>query len=215
MSHRFAGHDPEQRARGTTAAMSAIKRGELVVMCTDTAYGLACDAFNPLATSKLRAARGQGPGAPIPVMIARLSTVDGVASAVSPAARDLMRSGWPGGLTVVVRQQPSLSWDVGDGSSVSLRIPLHPWALQLLDMTGPLAVAAASLAGSGLPSSCDEAQAALGENVTVYLDGGPCLDEPPSSIVDAVSEPPRLLREGALSLERLRFACPELIDGRG
>ncbi len=158
---------------GMRLARSAIGRGALVVMPTDTVYGIAADAFNPAAVQRLLEAKGRERSSPPPVLIPGIATLDALAAEVPQAARDLIDAFWPGGLTVILRAQPSLSWDLGETrGTVALRMPANPLALELLSETGPLAVSSANL--TGMPAATDAAQAEsmLGESVEVYLDGG-------------------------------------------
>ena len=127
--------------------------------------------------------------------------------------RELIEAFWPGPLTLVVREQPTLAWDIASsGGHISLRMPLHPVALAVLAATGPLAVTSAQRAGSAPPRTCDAAQDQLGDGIALYLDGGETLAEAPSSIVDLTASPPMLLREGGYSAEVLREVCSDLAD---
>ena len=215
MSYRYDTAQPDSRRLGLDAAASAVRRGDLVVLPTDTVYGLATDAFNPRGIEKLLAAKGRGRDFPLPVLVGSPATVDGLTYAVSTPARRLVEAFWPGPLSIVVRQAPSLAWDIGDAQGrVTLRMPLHPAALELLRETGPLAVTSANRAGSPVPATADEAQDQLGDAVAVYLDAGPSPEGPPSTIVDASGEVPVLLRPGAVDLATLLEVCPDLVaDG--
>src|SRR5690625_5030567 len=136
--------DPAKRVRGIGAAQRALTGGMLVVMPTDTVYGLAADAFAADAVAALLTAKGRGRDMPVPVLVGSVETLDGAAIA-GDAARELVRAFWPGGLTVVWRQQPSLNWDLGDTrGTVAVRMPAHEVALELLTKTGPLAVSSAN-----------------------------------------------------------------------
>ena len=199
------------RDRGIAAAAAAIKRGELVVLPTESVYGLAADPFSAKAMRALREAKGRGGDLPVGVLVGAVRTVDGLASGVTAEGRALIDAFWPGPLTLVVREQPTLAWGIASGAGhVSLRMPLHPVALAVLAAAGPLAVTSAQRAGSVPPRTCSEAQDQLGDGIALYLDGGPTLEESPSSIVDLTADPPVLLREGGYSLEALREICPEL-----
>ena len=215
MSYRYDTAQPDSRRLGLDAAASAVRRGDLVVLPTDTAYGVGTDAFNPRGIEKLLAAKGRGRDFPLPVLVGSPATVDGLTYAVSTPARRLVEAFWPGPLSIVVRQAPSLAWDIGDAQGrVTLRMPLHPAALELLRETGPLAVTSANRAGSPVPATADEAQDQLGDAVAVYLDAGPSPEGPPSTIVDASGEVPVLLRPGAVDLATLLEVCPDLVaDG--
>jgi tRNA threonylcarbamoyl adenosine modification protein (Sua5/YciO/YrdC/YwlC family) len=212
VSLQFDCADPEARASGLVAAETALRRGDLVVIPTDTVYGIGADAFSPAAVDGLLRAKGRGRDMPVPVLVASPSTVDGLAYGLSPTARDLVEAFWPGALTVVVRQAPTLSWDLGDAAgSVALRMPLHPVAIELLRETGPLAVSSANRSGHTAALDVGQARDQLGDSVSVYLDGGPCADSVPSTIVDVTGDRPVLLRQGALDLDVLRSVVPDLL----
>ena len=163
----------EERSTGMRLARSAIGRGALVVIPTDTVYGVAADAFNPEAVQRLLEAKGRDRTSPPPVLIPGIPTLDALAQDVPEPVRALVAEFWPGGLTVVLTAQPSLVWDLGDtAGTVALRMPRNQVALDLLAETGPLAVSSANT--SGLPSAIDVigAEEMLGISVAVYLDGG-------------------------------------------
>lgn len=211
MSRRFDCSEPTERAAGLRAAISALKRGDLVVLPTDTVYGLAADAFTPAAVAELLATKGRGRDMPVPVLVGSWRTVDGLVNDVDARLRELIQAFWPGGLTLVVRHARSLSWDLGDSrGTVALRMPLHPVALDLLAGTGPLAVSSANASGVAPAATAREAEDQLGGSVSVYLEGGVWGDPVASSILDLTGEAPRLLREGAVTFEQLREVVPDL-----
>lgn len=192
--------DPDSRAAGLTAARSALKSGRLAVIPTDTLYGLAADAFDSSAVSALLAAKRRGRDMPVPVLVGSWNTIDGLVFSVRPQARELIRAFWPGALSLVVQQAPSLAWDLGDArGTVMLRMPLHPVALELLREVGPLAVSSANVSGQLPATTAAEAKDQLGDLVGVYLDGGKADHAQASTIVDLTSDQPRILREGAVS----------------
>jgi tRNA threonylcarbamoyl adenosine modification protein (Sua5/YciO/YrdC/YwlC family) len=204
--------DPGQRSQGIDLARDAVRRGELVVLPTDTVYGLGTDAFSPEAVHGLLAAKGRGRDMPVPVLVGSPRTLDGIATGLSQTARDLVEAFWPGGLTLVATVAPSLRWDLGDtGGTVAVRMPLHPVAITLLQATGPMAVSSANRSGSAPATTCDEAVEQLGESVSVYLDGGPSGDPLPSTIVDVTGDVPRVLRLGAVGADALREVAGGLV----
>lgn len=206
---------PSERGVGLDLARDAVRRGELVVLPTDTVYGLGTDAFSPEAVAGLLAAKGRGRDMPVPVLIGSPRTLDGIATGLSPTARSLVEAFWPGGLTLVATAQPSLRWDLGDtGGTVAVRMPLHPVAIELLQATGPMGVSSANRSGEPAPTTCDEAVEQLGESVSVYLDGGPSGEPVASTIVDVTGAAPRLVRLGAVGLEVLREVAPDLDHGQ-
>jgi L-threonylcarbamoyladenylate synthase len=198
---------PQERKDGLAAAASAVRAGQLVVIPTDTVYGIGCDAFSLASVHSLLAAKGRGPDMPVGVLVGSWSTIDGLVLTVPHQARVLIEAFWPGDLSIVLRHAPSLSWDLGHTKgTVMVRMPLHPVALELLRETGPMAVSSANRSGHPPASTVDEAREQLGESVTVYLDGGPSGDPVPSTIVDLTGDEPILLREGAVSIEAVAEA---------
>ena len=191
---------PDSRAAGLAAAKNTLEAGRLAVVPTDTLYGIAANAFDGAAVAALLAAKRRGRDMPVPVLVGSWHTIDGLVYSVQPQARELIRAFWPGGLSLVVAQAPSLAWDLGDTrGTVMLRMPLHPVALELLRTVGPLAVSSANVSGSPPATTVLEARDQLGELVSVYLDGGPAEHAVASTIVDLTAGTPRILREGAVS----------------
>jgi L-threonylcarbamoyladenylate synthase len=205
MSARFDCADPDQRAEGLAAAEAALRRGELVVLPTDTVYGVAAEAFDPVAVEALFKAKGRGRDRPPPVLVGTVRAAMALIQELGDSGKDLIDEFWPGPLTLICRSSPTLVWDIGDSKgTVAVRMPLHQVALDLLKQTGPLAVSSAKSAAPGpMPATAAEAEAQLGDSVAVYLDGGPCPGEP-STIVDLTGSVPRLLRAGAITVDRLR-----------
>lgn len=203
--------DSGELLTGMRSARAAIGRGELVVMPTDTVYGVAADAFSPAAVQRLLDAKGRDRTAPPPVLVPGLPTLDALAEFVPEEVRALVAKFWPGGLTVVLRARPMLDWDLGETrGTVAVRMPDQRIALELLAETGPLAVSSANLTGQPAALTASEAQTALGDAVAVYLEAGPSGAGYPdaaartgSTIVDATAlEHPdgklRILRHGVI-----------------
>ncbi|ATD70428.1 L-threonylcarbamoyladenylate synthase [Gordonia sp. GONU] len=209
MSIVFDCNDPQSRSAGIRAAVGAAKAGRLVVVPTDTLYGVGCDAFDSDAVGSLLAAKHRGRDMPVPVLVGSWHSIDGLVLSVPQAARDLIEAFWPGGLSLVVRQAPSLAWDLGDtDGTVMLRMPLHPVAIELLREVGPMAVSSANVSGRPPATTVDEAREQLGDEISVYLDGGPAPVAQASTIVDVSGAQPRILREGAITAE----AVAEVLD---
>ena len=205
MSARFDCTVVAERAAGIKEAVTALGNGELAVVPTDTVYGLAADAFKPDAVAALLAAKGRGRQMPPPVLVGSRRAAFALVEDVSSSASDLIDEFWPGGLTLVFRSSRSLAWDLGDTKgTVAVRTPLHPVTLDLLKESGPLAVSSANISGSPPAMTAADAESQLGEAVSVYLDGGPCSAEIPSTIVDVTGPVPKLLRSGAVTVKRLR-----------
>ncbi len=200
MADTYDCSDPDARLAGLAAAARAVRSGQLVVLPTDTVYGLGCDAFSGAAVRSLLAAKNRGPDMPVSVLVGSWSTIDGLVMGVPAAARELIEAFWPGGLSLVLPHAPSLAWDLGSTKgTVMLRMPLHPVALELLRDVGPMAVSSANVSGSPPAADAVDALAQLGESVAVYLDGGPAGEPVASTIVDLTGDEPRVLRVGAVS----------------
>lgn len=194
----------EGRTEGVARAAEAVRAGEVVVLPTDTVYGVGADAFSPEAVASVLAAKGRGRSMPPPVLVPSVRTVDGLATDVPAWARDLIREFWPGPLTLVFKAQSSLMWDLGDtNGTVALRMPQDDVALGLLTEVGPLAVTSANLTGQPPATTVTDAAAQLGASATVYLDGGPATGTEVSTIVDCTGEEPVVLRHGAITQAQL------------
>jgi L-threonylcarbamoyladenylate synthase len=204
VSTRYDLSDPESREPGLVAAVAAVRRSELVVLPTDTVYGVGVDAFDADGVQRLLDAKGRGRDMPPPVLISATTTLEALAADLPGWVSGLTEHYWPGPLTIVCRQQPSLRWDLGETrGTVAVRMPDDQTALDLLGRTGPMAVSSANVTGQPAAKDADEAERMLGESVEVILDGGPSSGSSVSTIVDCTGNRPRILREGAVSAEDL------------
>ena len=188
-----------------------MQRGDLLVMPTDTVYGIGANAFKSWSVTALLNAKGRGRDMPVPVLVGSRHTLDGLVFDLPRTARDLVEAFWPGALTVVVEHASSLQWDLGDtDGTVAVRMPLHPVALEVLRETGPMAVSSANKSGQPAATTAEEARRQLEYAVSVYLEAGPCPDPVASTIVDVTGDRPRVLRHGAIPVEKLRDVVPDL-----
>lgn len=205
MSAWFDCADETQRAEGIAAAITAILGGELVVLPTDTVYGLGADAFSPAAVSRLLSAKGRGRDMPPPVLVGTVRAATALVEDLGPDGQRLIDEFWPGGLTIVCRAARTLNWDLGDTKgTVAIRMPEDAVALDLLRETGPMAVSSANLTGLPAATTAVLARGQLGDAAAVYLDNGTAAGGVASTIVDLTGPQPRLLRRGAISVGRLR-----------
>jgi L-threonylcarbamoyladenylate synthase len=181
-------------------AAGAIEEGSLVVIPTDTVYGIACRPDDPAATDRLFGIKRRPRDLELPVLVSSIEVAGQVAQ-LDERSRRLMEAFWPGPLTVVLpRAVPARRWDLGgDAHTVGVREPRHLLALALLERSGPLAVTSANLSGTPSPESCEELHAVFGEGIAVYL----CQEEPlsghPSTVVDLTHEEVRVLRAGSVT----------------
>ena len=204
MSKRYDCRDPQERVAGIEAAVTAARAGELIVLPTDTVYGIGADAFTPEAVVTMLAAKGRGRNMPPPVLVGTARAAAALADDLGAFGQDLIDEFWPGALTLVFRASPTLLWDLGDTKGTV--------ALDVLKQTGPLAVSSANRHGHPSAISAYEAEQQLGEAVSIYLDGGPCADNVPSTILDLTGVIPKVLRAGAISVDRLRMVASVIAD---
>jgi L-threonylcarbamoyladenylate synthase len=213
MSTRYDCRDPFSRTTGVEAAVTAARAGELIVLPTDTVYGIGADAFTPASVTTMLAAKGRGRNMPPPVLVGTARAAAALVDDLGAFGQALIDEFWPGALTLVFRASPTLLWDLGDTKgTVALRMPLHSVALDVLKQTGPLAVSSANRHGQRAAVTVDEAEQQLGGAVSVYLDGGRCADNVPSTILDLTGTVPTLLRAGAISVDRLRTVASVIAD---
>lgn len=220
MASVFDCSDRDQMLAGMRQARQAIGRGDVIVAPTDTVYGVAADAFSPAAVQKLLDVKGRSRQQPPPVLVANTDALRALVEEVPEEVTRLVEAFWPGGLTIVLPAQPSLTWDLGETQgTVAVRQPDHPLMLELLAETGPLAVSSANLTGK--PAAIDAAAARdmLRDTVAVYLDDGPVKTGVASTIVDATSlvgargeRTVRVLREGAISRAELREVLGDALE---
>lgn len=217
MSRLFDCSQDSDLLTGMRLARASVRRGELVVIPTDTVYGVAADAFSPAAVQKLLDAKGRTRQSPPPVLVPGVATLEALAAEVPDAVRKLVDAFWPGGLTIVLPAQPSLAWDLGDtDGTVAVRMPNNRIALELLEETGPLAVSSANLTGKPAATTAQDAMDMLGDSVDVYLDGGSS-ESTASTIVDATAlvapgGTVKILRDGAVTRSQLREVLGDLLD---
>ncbi|MCT1366075.1 MULTISPECIES: L-threonylcarbamoyladenylate synthase [unclassified Microbacterium] len=223
MSPIFDCSDEAQLLAGMRNARQAIGRGDLIVIPTDTVYGVAADAFSPPAVQRLLDAKGRGRNQPPPVLVGTKETLPALAEAVPEPVQRLVDAFWPGGLTIVLPAQPSLVWDLGETKgTVAVRMPEGRVVLELLAETGPLAVSSANLTGKAAAISALDAEKMLGDSVAVYLDDGMSKDGVASTIIDATSlvrragdaeqGVVRILRDGVVTREQLREVLGDLLE---
>lgn len=211
MSEVYSCRDPERRAAGFAAAKRTLEGSGLIVLPTDTVYGVAADAFDPEGVRRLLRAKARGRGMPPPVLVGDLDTMQALTDEDRADVQKLVDAFWPGGLTLVVRQQASLRWDLGDTrGTVALRMPDQADTVALLKQTGPLAVSSANISGQPASTTIEEAQEMLSDSVDVFLDAGPTPGPVASTIIDATGDTLRVLRDGVVTLAELREVVPEI-----
>ncbi|GAA2596704.1 L-threonylcarbamoyladenylate synthase [Actinomadura fulvescens] len=212
MSRRYDCSEPMERTRGIAESVSAVRRGELIVLPTDTVYGVGADAFTPPAVAALLDAKGRGREMPPPVLVGSVRAATALIEDLGTYGQDLIDEFWPGALTLVCRANQNLLWDLGETKgTVAVRMPMHELAVELLKETGPLAVSSANATGKPAARTVAEAEEMLGDAVSVYLDGGQSGHAEASTIVDLTGSIPRLLRAGAIPEDKIRSVVGVLL----
>ncbi|MDU6151645.1 MAG: L-threonylcarbamoyladenylate synthase [Actinomyces urogenitalis] len=222
--------------RTLSTVVAHVRDGGLVIIPTDTVYGIGTLASDAAAVARLLAAKGRGRQMPPPVLVAGPDQLDGVVGALPPAAQALMEAFWPGALTIILDAAPDLGWDLGEtGGTIAVRMPDHPLALELLRATGPMAVTSAN--HTGQPPATDAASARVAfpghvreagspgagspdrsEGDILLLDGGATPGPVPSTIVSLAGDhaySPRIIRDGVLSLSQLAVVLDPVLTQAG
>lgn len=197
--------DEDQRVR--ERSLQALRAGDLVVVPTDTVYGIVADAFSAGATSRLLAVKGRERSVPLSVVVRSPRQISGLVEHVPDAAERLMASYWPGPLTLVLPAADGLGWDLGDtGGSVGIRMPADDFLLELVADIGPLACTGARRDGRELATQVADVRRQLGADVAIYVDGG-ARNGAPSTIVDVTRGGAHVLRPGAIADEDVRHVA--------
>lgn len=201
--------DPMARREPVATAVTQVRRGRIAVVPDQSMYVLVADAFSDYGVNRLRITKGRE-DAPFTVLVGAQSTVAGIATGIPGYASDLMQALWPGPLTLILRQQPTLAWSL-TAPTVSVRMPLHPLLLDVVRGIGPTASSSANRAGLRPALSVAAALDQFDSDADVYLDNGEVpAGGPFSTIVDATGEHPVILRDGAFDADRIASICPAL-----
>ena len=182
-------------------AVRAIRRGGVIAIPTDTVYGLACDPANTAAVSRIYAIKRRPDRLELTLLAASIADVEDDVD-LTPAARTLAAAYWPGALSIVCALRGH-RWAIPrDGTTLSVRVPNQPIALQLLRRTGPLATTSANRHGDPVENTAAGVAAALGAEIDTVIDGGPSAGLA-STIIDCTTTTPRVLRDGPISATAL------------
>jgi len=200
-------------AQSLQRAAGLLRAGQLVAFPTDTVYGVGALAFDAASVAAIYLAKQRPPEKAIPVLIADEADLPRIAVSAPDMARKLMAHFWPGGLTLVLPKRPDVPEIVSADRTVAVRIPDLDLARALMRLTGPLAVTSANRSGQPSPVTASEVMAQLGGRIAAVLDGGSCPGGIPSTVVNCVASPPRVARQGAISLAALRAIVPEVQPG--
>ncbi|HHT41483.1 MAG TPA: threonylcarbamoyl-AMP synthase [Actinomyces sp.] len=192
-----------------------VSQGGVIVLPTDTVYGIGADPYSTDAVNAVLRAKGRGRQMPPPVLISSPKDAEKVSLELNNCARALIENLWPGALTLITKSVPNIRFDLGDiKDTIAIRMPDHPVTLDILRHTGPLAVTSANLTGMPPATSIDQAVKYFGEDVACYIDSGPTPGPVPSTIIDVTGEQPVLLRSGAIDVSVIEDICGQKVITR-
>jgi len=187
-------------------ALAILKEGGLVAFPTDTVYGVASLPWDKRAVERLFFAKERDARKAIPILVGNVEQLAQVTAGMTASARRLADTFWPGALTLVVPRHPNLPGAISPTPTIGVRMPDHPFALALLRHSGPLATTSANLSGGANTQTAGDVLAQLCGRIELLLDGGTTPGGVPSTVVDCTSSQPAILRQGALSADRLLAA---------
>jgi L-threonylcarbamoyladenylate synthase len=203
MTVRIESGDTQNRDRAISMAYSTVRRGGLVIVPTESQYAVVTDAFSPRGTSLLREYKGLGPQVPLSVLVPNAAAVSGITASVPHIAKEIMECFWPGELTLLLKAGTTLAWDHPAGAPIAVRMPIHPFLLELLNATGPLASSGAQQAGMPQIAQAAQLDACEIDSVSVIIAAGDLVSGSGSTVIDCTGENPAILREGAIDTQVL------------
>ncbi len=181
-------------------AAATLARGELVVVPTDTVYGVVCSPFDAATIERIFAAKQRPPDKAIPVLLADVEDVLRLASHISPSAQKLAACFWPGPLTMVLPKRDGLPPNLSVYPTIGLRVPDHDGCRAFIRTAGgAIAATSANRSGAANPTTVEEAAAQLGETVAMYLNGGKTAGDTPSTVVSLEGDMLTVLRQGPVT----------------
>ena len=192
-----------------STACQILRSGGLIAFPTDTVYGLACDPFSSQAIEGLYDAKTRDAAKAIAVLIGNLEQLAYLSPGLTSPALRLAQLFWPGGLTLVVPRLEFLPHNLSPYPTLGVRVPDHPFAIQLLQQAGPLATTSANRSNAENAITAQEVLNQLDGRIDLLLDGGDCPGGIPSTVVDCTQDPPRVLRTGAISEQEIQAVLQE------
>jgi L-threonylcarbamoyladenylate synthase len=191
-----------------------LEAGQLVVLPTDTVYGLAAALKCPEAVARIYEVKRRPPERPIALLVDRIEDVETVAAEISPIAKRLMEKFWPGGLTIALPRRPEIPDIVtAGGPTVAVRLPNHPVPRALIRrLRAPLPTTSANRSGNPSPLTARQALVEIGADVAAILDGGPSPGGVESTVIDLTASQPRITRVGAVTVEALEEALGQSVE---
>jgi L-threonylcarbamoyladenylate synthase len=195
---------PANQPGAIPQAAAELRAGRLIVMPTDTLYGLAGDAFNPTAIRAIFAAKQRPFSKPLPILLADINDLPRVIRFVPAIAQQFIQQYWPGPLTLLLPKHPALPAEISDNENIAVRIPNNPVTRNIIRAAGgALAVTSANLSGHPPAETAASALTNLAGFVTAVIDDGPSPHTIASTILDCTGQGLNILREGPISKQSL------------
>ena len=197
-------------SRHVNKAAKAIAEGFIIVIPMEHSYAYVCDAFRQDSVRAMHVLRGDPLFTAAQVIVGSVKTTEGIIREVTPEIKGLMKKFWPGMVSLNLRPQLGLSWDLGDNNQldrVSVRLPKAKFAKALVSQTGPLAIASAARKSMPAPQSLSDVLV-LDSDVALKFDNGKLRKGPISTVIEADETGVRVLRIGAVSLEEIQAIIP-------
>ena len=200
------------RENGIKAAQAALAAGRAVVFPTDTSYALAVRAMDEAAVNLLWNIKGQTPKTPLTIFVANIGLINKFCAGITDEAKLKYLHFWPGSLTLILKGLNNLLWNKGIVPNVvSVRMPLHPVAHEIMGNLEIRATTSPNKVGQVMGKNIDEIKAQFGNEVAVYLDGGELNTSTPSSILDLTSPLPVLVRQGSVSIAEIALVIENVV----
>ncbi|HXG00866.1 MAG TPA: L-threonylcarbamoyladenylate synthase [Bacteroidota bacterium] len=193
-------------------ASNVIQGGGVIVYPTETLYGIGADALNATAVQKVLAAKKRKDDKPLLAIVHSREMLCRIAASIPETAERLMEAFWPGPLTLIFVASADVPKELTQSTgTIGVRIPSHRFCLDLAERCGcPITSTSANISGEPVHRTIEEIRQALNEGIDLFVDAGTLPESKPSTVVSVVHDPPRLLREGVIDLDRLRTVLPTI-----
>ena len=187
-----------KKPEALTESSKILMNNGVIVIPTDTVYGIACLAFNTTAIERIFSIKSRAVTKALPILIGDLEQLELIAKPINKNAEKLVKTFWPGALTLVVLRKHNLPENLSPYPTVGVRMPNHAWLIELIKNVGPLATSSANLSGQPEAHNVLEIIEALNEKIDLIVDGGQSTMTLPSTVVDCSGNGIKILREGPI-----------------
>ena len=196
--------NPESWKNMIAETQKVLKGGGIIAFPTDTFYGLGADPYNETAVDKIYSIKGRDPEKPLLLLIDSIIKLDDLTEEISEAANKLIKSFWPGPLTMLFKPKSTIPKNITTGL-IGIRQPGNPITRKILaELSFPLTAPSANISGEAPTTSAEQVRSSLGSKVDLILDAGICKGGEPSTLVDTTQTPVRLIRAGAINFKNIQ-----------